>query len=180
MIYLYVKTHNVTGLKYLGKTQKDPIKYKGSGKYWKQHIKYHGYDVNTEIIFQSESIKEISEKGIYFSELWNIVESKEWANMRPESGDGGDTSEYINYKKRTESFIKSGYKHTPQINQKAVTSRRNSDNYVHMKTENQKRIQKGTHNFLLEWECEHCGSVGKNQTNYIRWHGDNCKKKKGE
>jgi len=31
-IYLYKKTHNQTGFKYLGKTNsKDPHKYKGSG-----------------------------------------------------------------------------------------------------------------------------------------------------
>lgn len=40
MIYLYVKTHNITGLKYLGKTNnKDPHSYKGSGKYWILHCK---------------------------------------------------------------------------------------------------------------------------------------------
>lgn len=177
MLYLYVKTHNKTGLKYLGKTEKDPIKYKGSGKYWKRHVKKHGYDVTTEIIFKSNCKDEISEKGIYYSELWNIVESSEWANMRPETGDGGDTSQYIDYEKRTQTFINSGYKHTKEINQKAVLGRRNSDNYMHMKTENQKRIQKGTHNFQLQWKCEHCGKTGSNQTNYIRWHGNNCKKK---
>jgi hypothetical protein len=32
-IYLYKKTHNITGLKYLGKTaQSNPYKYPGSGK----------------------------------------------------------------------------------------------------------------------------------------------------
>ena len=40
---LYVKTHQVTGLKYLGQTSKsDPHKYTGSGKYWLRHIKQHG------------------------------------------------------------------------------------------------------------------------------------------
>ena len=35
--YLYVKQHNKTGLKYFGKTtKKDPLKYKGSGLYWKR------------------------------------------------------------------------------------------------------------------------------------------------
>lgn len=176
MIYLYVKTHNQTGLKYLGKTVKDPMIYKGSGKYWKRHIQKYGYDVTTEIIFQSNSTKEISEKGLHYSEIWNIVESSEWANIRPESGDGGNTSKHIDYEKRTKTFIESGYKHTTEINQKAVSGRRNSDNYAHMKTENQKRLQKGAHNFQIEWKCEHCNKTGKNQINYIRWHGSNCKK----
>lgn len=90
MIYLYVKTHNKTGLKYLGKTQQpDPHLYKGSGKYWGSHCSKHGYDYTTNILFQSESIEEIREKGIYYSNLWNIVESKEWANLTTEEGTGG-------------------------------------------------------------------------------------------
>jgi len=32
-IYLYKKTHNVTGLQYLGKTTRNPFTYKGSGVY---------------------------------------------------------------------------------------------------------------------------------------------------
>lgn len=100
MIYLYVKTHNITGLKYLGKTTQDPQTYKGSGKYWKLHIKKHGYDVHTEIIFNSESKEEIKEIGLYYSKLWDIVNSDKWANLTEESGDGGDKSKYINYENR--------------------------------------------------------------------------------
>ena len=59
-IYLYVKTHNKTGLKYLGKTiSKDPIKYKGSGLYWRNHITKHGYDVTTEIIKECRDDNEL-------------------------------------------------------------------------------------------------------------------------
>lgn len=35
--YLYIKEHDITGLKYLGKTIADPYSYLGSGKYWKDH-----------------------------------------------------------------------------------------------------------------------------------------------
>lgn len=58
-IYLYKKTHNQTGLQYLGKTSEDPIKYKGSGKDWLPHIKEHGNDVKTEIIKECHSKEEI-------------------------------------------------------------------------------------------------------------------------
>ena len=91
IIYLYVKTHLKTGLKYLGKTEKDPYVYKGSGFYWKRHIKKHDNDVWTNVIFQSELKKDIKEIGLYYSNLWNVVESEDWANIRPETGDGGDT-----------------------------------------------------------------------------------------
>jgi hypothetical protein len=96
--YLYVKTHNITGLKYLGYTgKKDPCKYKGSGKYWTNHIKIYGYDVTTEILKECSTKDEIKHWGLHYSYLWNIVEerdehgSKTWANLRPESGDGGTT-----------------------------------------------------------------------------------------
>jgi len=88
-IYLYLKTHNKTGLKYLGKTVQDPTKYKGSGKRWNNHIKKHGYDVTTEILFESVDASEIKDKGVYYSNLWNIVESNEFANLKIEEGDGG-------------------------------------------------------------------------------------------
>jgi hypothetical protein len=90
-IYLYVKTHQKTGLKYLGKTtKKDPHKYPGSGIHWIRHLKSHGYEYTTEIIKECQSQEEIKEWGLYYSDLWNVVESKEWANLRPESGDGGN------------------------------------------------------------------------------------------
>jgi hypothetical protein len=89
-IYLYVKTHKVTGLKYLGTTvSKNPHAYKGSGKYWRNHIEKHGYEVDTEILFETNNKEELTEKGLYYSELWNVVESKEWANLKPETGAGG-------------------------------------------------------------------------------------------
>lgn len=97
MITLYVKIHKDTGLKYLGKTEKDPYTYQGSGLYWKRHIEKYGNNIETEIIFQSENLEEIKEKGLYYSKLWNIVESDEWANLIEENGSGGDTSKYHDY-----------------------------------------------------------------------------------
>lgn len=97
MIYLYIKTHNVTGLKYLGKTTRDPYKYKGSGKRWTNHINKHGNDVTTEIIGTfntNEELKQFSEK---LSEELDVVNSNDWANLMPETGSGGNTSQYIDY-----------------------------------------------------------------------------------
>jgi len=95
-IYLYVKTHNKTGLKYLGYTSnKDPYNYKGSGVYWTNHIKKYGYDVTTEIIKEFDSKYEIKKWGLYYSRLWNVVKSKEWANLKEEQGDGGRQSKEV-------------------------------------------------------------------------------------
>ena len=92
MYYLYLKTHNVTGLKYLGKTeQEDQQSYKGSGIYWKRHIKKYGYDVKTDILFTTEDKKEFKKVAEDYSRKFNIIKSKEFANCILEQGDGGDT-----------------------------------------------------------------------------------------
>lgn len=88
-ITLYLKTHNKTGLKYLGKTTQDPYVYKGSGKYWLSHLNVHGDDVTTEILFQTHNKEELSKFGLYYSNKWKIVESNDFANLKPENGDGG-------------------------------------------------------------------------------------------
>ena len=88
---LYKKTHNQTGLKYLGYTKKDdPYSYTGSGHHWKRHINKHGYDVTTEVLLESVNIEDIKRVGMYYSHLWQVVESNEWANLKPESASGGD------------------------------------------------------------------------------------------
>ena len=105
-IYLYLKTHNQTGLKYLGKTIKaDPHKYTGSGTYWLHHLKTHGYDYSTEILKECQTEEELKHWGLYYSNLWNIVESEEFANLKEESGDGGKNSTETKIKK---SKAKSG------------------------------------------------------------------------
>lgn len=88
-IYLYVKTHNKTGLKYLGKTSSnDPHSYTGSGIDWKAHLKENGYDYTTEIIKECNNNEELNFYGRYYSKLWNVAESKDWANRIPETGGG--------------------------------------------------------------------------------------------
>lgn len=89
MYSLYVKTHKETGLKYLGFTSKDPFNYIGSGLYWRRHLKKYGCSIDTEVIFESDNMSAIKELGRYYSNLWNIVDSQEWANLKPEDGVGG-------------------------------------------------------------------------------------------
>ena len=93
--YLYVKTHNKTGLKYFGKTTaKDPYKYNGSGVRWKRHLHKHGVDLTTEIIGYFTDKEECLTAAIRFSKENDIVKSKKWANLKEESLDGG--FDYIN------------------------------------------------------------------------------------
>lgn len=88
MYYLYIKQHNDTGLKYLGHTkQTNPFKYKGSGKYWLRHLIAHGNNVTTKILLKTDCLYCLKQTGLYFSTLFNIVNSAEWANLIPEQGD---------------------------------------------------------------------------------------------
>lgn len=92
MISLYVKTHNVTGLKYFGKTiRSDVDAYTGSGRYWLRHLAKYGKNFSTKIIavFDDDKPQELTEFCKKFSIENNIVNSKEWANLIPEDGING-------------------------------------------------------------------------------------------
>jgi hypothetical protein len=89
MFYLYLKVHNITGLKYLGYTSRDPFKYNGSGKYWLRHIKKHGYDISTTILGQYDNMTDVTKNGLYYSNKWDVVESSDFANLKEEAGFGG-------------------------------------------------------------------------------------------
>ncbi len=89
---LYVKQHSVTGLKYFGKTTRDPYKYKGSGIHWLRHCKKYPGEIKT--IWVSEPYTDadiVSEFALAFSKTNNIIESKDWANLIAENGLGGGT-----------------------------------------------------------------------------------------
>jgi hypothetical protein len=124
---LMIKKCGITGLKYLCKCSGnvDPYKYHGSGKRWINHLKkYHknwsrSKNIDTVILGTYETKKALKEAGIFFSEFFNIVESQDWANIIPESGDGGwvhdqtgntwkisDTSKMRNSKTITDAVIK--------------------------------------------------------------------------
>lgn len=88
IIYLYIKEHTITGLRYFGKTtKKNPFKYNGSGHYWKKHIKKHGKDkIKTIEVWGFDDIDLCTHFALKFSDENNIVESPYWANLKPENG----------------------------------------------------------------------------------------------
>ncbi len=105
--YLYVKTHNKTGLKYLGKTIQNPYKYKGSGIYWCRHLSKHGNDVTTEILKECQTNNDVKYWGQYYSDLWNVVVDDAWANLKPETGDGGSGKMLSSTKEKIKQYQKS-------------------------------------------------------------------------
>lgn len=92
-----IKVHSVSGLKYFCKTQKEFgtkafDNYKGSGKYWRRHIKKHGeqHVYNELVIGPYTNKNELVNLATYVSDNLNIVDSEEWANLRTENGIEGN------------------------------------------------------------------------------------------
>ena len=182
-IYLYLKTHNTTGLQYLGKTVKDPFAYKGSGVYWTSHLKKHGNDVTTEILFETTDKDEFEKVALEYSTKFDIVNNKTFANLIEERGQGGVT---------TNQFPKG---HTPWNKGRTGVQPEWTDERKSLQSENLKKRHaamghvaggkkyelKGPSridntssiNNIIE-TCPHCGKEG-NLGNMRRWHGDNCK-----
>jgi hypothetical protein len=99
--YLYIKQHSVTGKLYFGKTIRNPEKYLGSGIRWQSHIKKHGKEqIDTLWYCLYYDRDECTKFALDFSEQQNIVESKEWLNLKAENGlnAGGECSSEVRLK----------------------------------------------------------------------------------
>jgi len=99
VVYLYHKRHRKTGLNYFGKTTRDPYRYDGSGKYWKDHLRVHSRDIDTIQVWEFDNTDECSDFALSFSEKHQIVESKDWANLKPENGVDGGNNPYAHTEK---------------------------------------------------------------------------------
>ena len=85
-VHLYVKKHNLTGLKYFGRTTENPYVYQGSGAYWTRHLAKYGNDVSTKVIGTFTDSTELRAAAEAFSVEKNIVSSSKWANLLGEDG----------------------------------------------------------------------------------------------
>ena len=67
------------------------MSYTGSGIDWISHLLIHGFDFNTELIFETKDYELFKQIAIQKSLEYDVVNSNEWANRKIEEGDGGDT-----------------------------------------------------------------------------------------
>lgn len=194
-IYLYIKQHSITGLKYFGKTTlKDPFKYNGSGKVWKRHILKHGkQNIKTLDVWGFDDIELCINFAIKFSRKNNIVNSDKWANLIEENGiNGGSNKGRVGTKgwkmsEESRQILSSNAKkrigdknpfyrktHTAYSKNKMSTSRQG----IKLTQENKDSISKSLvaikKNMKNIFICPHCGKNGKGGT-MMRWHFDNCK-----
>ena len=197
-IYLYVKQHSVTGLKYFGKTtRKDPYKYNGSGKYWKHHISKYGKDqVITLEIWSFDDEEECSKFALDFSIKNNIVESAEWANLIPENGlDGRPKGLPLSeeHRKKMTGRVRSkehcknlsknharpflGKKFSKEHRQKLSENNvgfKGRSHSIETKLKTSESLKKAYAERCHVRVCPHCGVSGRG-ANMTRYHFNNCK-----
>lgn len=193
--YLYIKTHNKTGLKYFGKTVKDPYKYKGSGKVWLKHLKKYGDDISTFVMNNGEpytDAESLKSAAIYFSESNSIVESKSWANLMIEDGFTGgsiiagySTEEYKALCERNKEIanrpevvekkrqINRERQNSPETRLKKSINGTIAQNHPDHKLRQSLRMKEASKVLL---KCPHCHKSVNRQT-FGRWHGNQCNQK---
>jgi len=82
-----IKIHNKTKLKYLCQTKrKNYMEYTGSGVYWLKHLKKHGFDFTTILLYQNDDLEIFTERCLYYSHLFEVDISGEYANLIHELG----------------------------------------------------------------------------------------------
>jgi hypothetical protein len=187
IIYLYIKQHSITKLKYFGKTtQPNPFKYRGSGTKWLNHINKHGKDhVVTLEVWGFDDPTICTDFALSFSTEHRIVESVEWANQIPEDGKNGmpRNSEHRSsyYQKvvasRRTSSQRKGYTwHSPETRQKIGEGCKNPSPATLEKMKQPKsatQIEKMRRKKKLV-TCPQCDKTGGSNL-MKRYHFDNCK-----
>jgi len=199
--YLYIKQHSNTGLKYFGKStrsEKGMLKYNGSGLHWKRHIKKHGSQVVTIWYYLFENEKECSEFALFFSEILDIVNSPDWANLIVENGmSGAPTGSVISQERRDkikksrtgkalgpqskETCLKKSLAmmgkntgpHTTEHKLKNSNSKKGIPR-IPFTAEHRLKISISNLGKCREWLiCPHCGKEGR-AAGMRRWHFKNC------
>lgn len=180
--YLYIKQHSITGLKYFGKTVKDPYKYFGSGLVWTRHIKKHGkkYVKTLWVSDPFDDMEDLQEFAEFMSKELNIVDSEEWANLVAENGiqggairNGAILSEETKQKQRIKALGRKASDETKAKMSLAHTGK--------SQTQKQKQAMRDYNlsRNLPNLECPHCNKNGSYVAMH-RWHFDRCKLKARE
>lgn len=203
IIYLYVKQHSITGLKYFGKTiQSDPYKYLGSGTRWLKHIKKHGKEhVKTIELYTFEDQDEALIFALRFSKENKIVESDDWANIEEETLLGGSSGRIVSKETKIKLGNATRGKSYYEIYDEETANRlkkcRSEANLLRppMKESTKIKISETRKQLIASGNivpkmpdrnltknnrnskriaCIHCGVIS-NIGNIKRWHNENCK-----
>jgi hypothetical protein len=181
---IYHKQCSHCGLNYMGKTSVDDIEnYPGSGKHWQRHLqKYNAKSIhvwNSDWFYDNS----IVDYALDLSIKYNIVESKDWANLKEENGlDGGDPG--CLGREKISKTLKEYYKTSEGVKTRQNAALKNSNIMQDKKwkeTIGAQRIKKQLstkqskeYKEKNSRKCEHCGWYG-DVGNYNKLHGKNCK-----
>lgn len=117
-LYLLIKEHKKTGLKYLCKHEassfSDCQSYPGSGIYWRRHLRANGNDVKTTCLYVTENKEDFRKIALEYSLKFDVINSDQWANLCNEQGQGGDC---ISDKEKFGKLM-SDILHRPEIREK--------------------------------------------------------------
>lgn len=188
---LYIKKHNKTGKMYFGKTKHSSsvTTYTGSGKYWKRHLAKHGEDISTIWVSEEFTSKElINDFAELFSSMFGIVESKDWANLKEETGtDGGfalfgdnNPARRPEVKKKISEALKGhpGHTNTGFLGRTHTEESRNKIRAAHTGVAKSDEFRENLRVKSLarpSYNCIHCGRSIK--SNVIRVHETACERK---
>ena len=193
--YLCIKQHSITELKYLCKTQQSHegmLKYKGSGKYWKNHLKMHGRkQVETLWYCLFYKKEEIEKFALMCSKQWNIVEAKDkngkkiWANLMFENGfDGapiGRSALWVKggpegntYRKGKRNSKESNLRRS--LTQKGISKNKGIPKSIESNIKRAATMLGQVRGEQEKITCPFCSIIG-GKANMKRYHFDNCKRK---
>lgn len=109
---LLIKCHLNTGINYLCVSQRrNYISYKGSGKIWKSLINAHSSTIHTRVLYRSNDLEDFNKTCLFYSEMFDVVKSPEFANLIPEFGySNKNVSTYMSNlaKENPEQLVQSG------------------------------------------------------------------------
>lgn len=174
--FLYIKQHFITKKCYFGKTTcKDPVKYNGSGKHWKRHIKKHGIKFVETLWYKLFTDQvECTRVALLFSEQQDIVKSELWLNQIPENGiDGGGVKGLKHTSEARAKMMgnKNALGSKSSLGNKNALGHKNLSGFKHT-PETRAKMKEYKH---LRIVCPHCKLEGANN-GMKRWHFNNCKK----
>lgn len=104
-------------------------------------------------------------RGVHPSQMPEAIEKIRQATLRQVAQGKNSFTDKVKQKER--ALKAAGVHH-----QKALEGKHVSQLLV---SKGQHNFQSPNHTTKQQWKCEHCNKEGKNLTNYVRWHGDNCK-----
>lgn len=133
--FLLLKTHLETGVHYLCITKRsNPFSYKGSGVKWNRLLeKYPNSIILTKILFNTDDVTELTLVASHYSEAFNCVNNKDFANLVPELGYEGNQGNLDFWVKEQEK-INPNFRSEQSKKANPKRKRNNLEKYGHIST----------------------------------------------